>query len=108
MCVVSRISALREVLPEWRLFALSVGESAYVAPFALLITPQRQCLLRADAPSHCTPDTTFSVHVRRTTDGYVADITYCTYHWTPADPLDDVQYLPVKHIVSGDEFLQSR
>ncbi|MHB8647368.1 MAG: hypothetical protein ACYDAR_16405 [Thermomicrobiales bacterium] len=85
---------------------LAPGEWAYVAPSALIVTANRACHLQTDLPVSRTPDSTASMYVRRTTDGYIADVTYCHYQWTPTDRAECLPHAPVVHIVFGDEFLQ--
>ncbi len=85
---------------------LALGECAYVAPSALMMTAHRACHIQTNVPVRCLPDTTASMQVRRIAAGYIADVTYCHYQWTPTDPADCPAYAPVIHIVFGDEFLQ--
>ncbi len=85
---------------------LAPGESAYVPPAALLVTAARACHIRTDSPTRRNPDATASMHVTRTPDGFVADVTYCHYAWGATDWVDAMPYAPVVRVVYGDEFLQ--
>jgi len=85
---------------------LAPGESAYVSPAALLVTPDRSCRIRTDTPVRRNPDATATMHVTRTAAGYVADITYCNYQWTPTDWAECQLHAPVCRVVFGDESLQ--
>jgi hypothetical protein len=85
---------------------LAPGESAYASPGALLVLPDHSCRIQTDAPLRRAPDGDATMHVTRTDAGYVADITICTYQWTPRDWDDCVPHAPVVHVIFGDEFLQ--
>ncbi len=86
---------------------LSVGESAYAPPSALFVTPERACRLQTNVPVRPASDAHASMQVTRTARGYVADVSYCHYHWElSAETSDAVPHAPVLHIVYGDEFLQ--
>jgi len=85
---------------------LAPGECVYVAPSALMMTTNRACHIQTDVPVRCDPDATATMQVRRTAAGYIADVTYCHYQWTPTDAADCLVHAPVAHIVFGDEFLQ--
>lgn len=85
---------------------LSVGESAYVPPTALFVTPERACRLQTNVPVCPTSDAHASMQVTRTARGYVADVSYCHHRWECADWADAVPHAPVLHIIYGDEFLQ--
>lgn len=85
---------------------LPPGESAYVSPAALLLTPNRSCRIRTDAPVRRTPDAGTTMHVTRTDGGYVVDITYCTHQWATSEQADCSPYAPVVRVIFGDEFLR--
>lgn len=46
------------------------------------------------------------MQVTRTAAGYIADVTYCHYQWTPTDAAAYPAHAPVIRVVFGDEFLQ--
>ncbi|MGI8688071.1 MAG: hypothetical protein ACR2M3_05785 [Thermomicrobiales bacterium] len=85
---------------------LAPGECAFVAPSALILTADRACRIQTDVSVRRTPDDTANMQVTRTAAGYIADVTYCHYQWTPTDAADDLAHAPVVHVVFGDEFLQ--
>jgi hypothetical protein len=85
---------------------LAPGESAYVPPSALLVSAARACHLQTDIPTRRNPDEIASMHVTRTPDGFVADVTYCHYAWDTIDWADAMPHAPVVRVVYGDEFLQ--
>jgi hypothetical protein len=85
---------------------LAPGESAYVSPAALLVTPAGSYHIRTDVPVRRKLAATATMHVTRTAAGYIVDITYCTYHWTSADWAECEPHAPVCRVVFGDEFLQ--
>ncbi|MDQ6604738.1 MAG: hypothetical protein M3Z19_18615 [Chloroflexota bacterium] len=82
------------------------GEYAFVPPSALLMTATRLCHIQTDVAVRHAPDTTASMQITRTAAGYIADVTYCHYQWTPTDTTDSSTHAPVVHVVFGDEFLQ--
>ena len=109
--IVQAILATNNSMTPRRPFAstlaeLAPGESAYVSPAALLVTPDRSCRIQIDAPVCRAPDKGTTMHVTRTAAGFVADITHCTYQWTPSAWADCLPHAPVVHVVFGDEFLQ--
>ncbi len=106
MYIETLIPTLPERLLQPILADLAPGESAYATPGALIVTPDRTCRLRTDAPIRYTQSAAASMYVTRTATGYIADITYCHYEWTPTDWPDSVPHAPVDHVVFGDEFLQ--
>ncbi len=106
MQTLPRTTVRSRPFPSSTLSDLPSGASAYIAPSALLLTPQRRCLLRTDAPTRPAPDAAFSLHVRRTASGYVADITGCTHQWILTDRWDEARCVPVEHLVFADEFLR--
>ncbi|MDQ2787151.1 MAG: hypothetical protein M3Y58_19345 [Chloroflexota bacterium] len=85
---------------------LAPGDCAFAAPSALILTADRACRIQTDVSVRRTPDDTASMQVTRTAAGYIADVTYCHYQWTPTDATDDLAHAPVVHVVFGDEFLQ--
>ncbi len=106
MQTAPRTMAQSRPFPHCTLSDLPPGAFAYIAPSALLLTPRRRCLLRTDVPTRSTPDAAFSLHVRRTESGYVADITGCTHQWIATDQWDEARCVPVEHLVFADEFLR--
>ncbi|MDQ6832119.1 MAG: hypothetical protein M3008_01870 [Chloroflexota bacterium] len=88
------------------IFDLVPGECAFVSPSALILTADRACHIQTDIFAYRTLDDTASMQVRRTAIGYIVDVTYCHYQWTPTDAPDGLPHAPVVHVVFGDEFLQ--
>jgi hypothetical protein len=85
---------------------LAPGECAFVAPSALLVAADRVCYIQTNIPIRRAPDDTATMQVTRTADGYIADVTYCHFQWTPTNWADSPPHAPVVHVVFGDEFLQ--
>jgi hypothetical protein len=85
---------------------LAPGEWAFVTPAALMVAADRTCAIQTDASIRRTPDDTANMHVTRTATGYIADVTYCHFQWTPTDWTDSGPHAPVVHVVFGDAFLQ--
>jgi hypothetical protein len=85
---------------------MAVGESAYLSPSALFVTRGRACHLRTDFPVSGIPNEETSLHVTRTAQGYITDVTYCNCCWEARDGLLIMPHVPVVHVVFGDEFLQ--
>jgi hypothetical protein len=99
-------TVLRQPLNAQTIAGMAVGESAYVPPSALFLTRDRACHIQMDAPTcHILADET-SMHVTRTAQGYIADVTYCTCRWEARDWLAASPHAPVVHVVYGDEFLR--
>jgi hypothetical protein len=96
----------REAIMTRTIADLAPGESAYASPAALIVAPDRSCRIRTDAPICRAPNADATMHVTLTAAGYVADITSCTYQWTPRTWADCPPYAPVVHVIFGDEFLQ--
>jgi hypothetical protein len=101
----SMATSARRFMPE-TVADLAPGECAYVAPAALMVTADRVCHIQTDIPVRHTPDDTATMQVLRTDGGYIADVTYCHFQWTPTDAADNLPYAPILHVVFGDEFLQ--
>ena len=85
---------------------MAVGESAYVSPSALFVTRDRACHLQTDFPVSGALNAETSLHVTRTVQGYIADVTYCGCCWEARDESLITPHAPVVHVVFGDEFLQ--
>ncbi len=85
---------------------LAPGESAYVAPSALMMMANRACHIQTNVPVRHAPDATASMQITHTAAGYIVDVTYCHYQWTPTDAAACPAHTPVIHVVFGDEFLQ--
>ncbi|MCA1669123.1 MAG: hypothetical protein LC793_17350 [Thermomicrobia bacterium] len=85
---------------------LAPGESAYVAPAALIVTADRLCHIQTDALIRRAPDDMATMHLTRTTEGYIADVTYCHFQWMPTDAMNHLPHAPVVHVIFGDAFLQ--
>jgi hypothetical protein len=85
---------------------MAVGESAYVSPSALFVTRDRACHLLTDFPVSGILGEETSLHVTRTAQGYIADVTHCNLCWEARDELLITPRAPVMHVVFGDEFLQ--
>ena len=85
---------------------LAPGECAFVAPAALMVAADRPCAIQTDAPIRRMADDTANMQVTRTPNGYIADVTYCHFQWTPTDWAESPPHAPVVHVVFGDEFLR--
>lgn len=85
---------------------MAVGESAFVPPSALFLLEDRVCHIQTDVPTRRTLDDGASLHVTRTAQGYIADVTYCTCRFETRGRLAATPHAPVVHIVFGDEFLR--
>lgn len=98
---------LTHSLPPPTVADLSVGESAFVPPAALFVTPERACRIQTDILVRHAQSTQASMQVTRTARGYIADVTYCDYRWElSAETAEGVPHAPVLHVAYGDEFLQ--
>lgn len=98
-------TAMGRLVPE-TVADLAPGECAYVAPAALLVTADRVCHIQTDVRVRRMPDNTASMQVTRADGGYIADVTYCHYQWTPTNVADTLPHAPIIHVVFGDEFLR--
>lgn len=99
-------TVLTQPAHEQTIAGMAVGESAYVPPSALFLTRDRACHLQTDAPTCSTLADETSMQVTRTAQGYIADVTYCNFHWETCDRLTTTPHAPVVHVVYGDEFLR--
>jgi hypothetical protein len=96
----------REAIMTRTIADLAPGESAYASPAALLMMTDRSCRIQMDALVCRALSGSATMHVTRTTTGYVADITYCVYQWTPRDWMECLPHAPVAYVIFGDEFLR--
>jgi hypothetical protein len=99
-------TVLQQPARQQTIAGMAVGESAYVPPSALFLTRDRACHIQTDAPACSTLADETSMQVTRTAQGYIADVTYCTFQWETRDWLAATPHAPVVHVVYGDEFLR--
>jgi hypothetical protein len=82
------------------------GESAYTSPAALLVASDRSYRIQTDALVCRALNSAATMHVTRTADGYMADITCCSHQWTPHALADCSPHVSGVNVIFGDEFLQ--
>jgi hypothetical protein len=73
---------------------LPVGKSGFTVPWAMVVTPNRSCFLRAGYTFHPAPFGTAAMHVTRHADGYEVKLDR-SFRYTPQPAGDTADLIPV-------------
>jgi len=85
---------------------LCINEWGFVAPSALLVTRAGRPSIQADAAAQDSQDTGASMFVLRAADGYVVDVTHCSYQWHTSDDMEGHDTVSVMRVIFGDVILK--